>query len=273
MASNAHSFASSASLLIALQFGSRLFTFGLNQALLRFVSPRAFGTAAIQFELLSSTILFLSREGFRNALIRAWNDHGKKNDDSRVASETVNLTFLPTIIGIPVSILASLLYCWSCSKETASQPYFDLAVILYAVASCIELISEPLHIRYEFLPSIVVILINMIRAMGELRTSLRVRAEGAGIIAKTGSTFLVILAGERAGGKGVYALIAFALGQLAYAMTVLFIYVRHYGVNSLKPRRLPGSMYVHKRYPAIKYLQLILSSATSRSIHSISSYL
>jgi oligosaccharide translocation protein RFT1 len=148
MASNAQSFASSASLLVALQLGSRLFTFGLNQALLRFVSPRAFGTAAIQFELLSSTILFLSREGFRNALIRAWNEKDTKDGKHMgVPPDVVNLTLLPAIIGIPVSALVSLIYRSSCSKETSSQPYFDLAVAMYALASCLELGSEPLHIR------------------------------------------------------------------------------------------------------------------------------
>lgn len=138
----AQSFASSTSLLVGLQIGSRLFTFGLNQALLHFVSPGAFGIAAIQFELLSSTILFLSREGFRNALIRAWSD--KKPQDVRI----VNLTLLPMIIGVPIAGLASLTYRASCSRETASQPFFDAAVAIYALAACLELASEPLHIRY-----------------------------------------------------------------------------------------------------------------------------
>ena len=61
---------SSASSLVFLQFFSRIFTFALNQALVRLASPQTFGTAAIQFELLLSTILFLSREGVRNALLR-----------------------------------------------------------------------------------------------------------------------------------------------------------------------------------------------------------
>jgi oligosaccharide translocation protein RFT1 len=135
------SFASSASLLVGLQLGSRLFTFGLNQALLRFVSPGAFGIAAIQFELLSSTILFLSREGFRNALIRAWSD--KKPQEAGI----VNLTLLPMIVGVPVAGLASLVYRASCSRETADQPFFDTAIVIYALASCLELASEPLHIR------------------------------------------------------------------------------------------------------------------------------
>jgi oligosaccharide translocation protein RFT1 len=141
------SFATSASLLIALQLGSRLFTFGLNQALLRFVSPQAFGTAAIQFELLSSTILFLSREGFRNALLRAWSETRPKEGQS-VPSDVSNLAILPSIIGLPVSLITSWLYYQSCSAETKNQSHFSLAVLIYGLASCIELASEPYYVRY-----------------------------------------------------------------------------------------------------------------------------
>ncbi|MCT6562737.1 oligosaccharide translocation protein RFT1, partial [Staphylococcus aureus] len=56
--------------LILLQLLSRLLTFGLNQVLVRLAPPSVFGTAAIQFDLVASTILFLSREGVRNALLR-----------------------------------------------------------------------------------------------------------------------------------------------------------------------------------------------------------
>jgi oligosaccharide translocation protein RFT1 len=142
------SFASSASLLVGLQLGSRLLTFALNQALLRFVSSRAFGTASIQFELLSSTILFLSREGFRNALIRAWNDHQKQDRESSAAPLRItNLSLVPTLVGIPVAVVASALYRTACSRETRTQAYFDFAVLLYSIAACVELASEPMHIK------------------------------------------------------------------------------------------------------------------------------
>jgi oligosaccharide translocation protein RFT1 len=144
-------FLSSASLLVGLQLVSRLFTFVLNQALLRFVSPQAFGTAAIQFELLSSTILFLSREGFRNALLRAWRAHSSNDDDGKgdrvVPLSVSNLSLLPIFIGAPVTVLASAIYRASCSPDTRGQPGFDSAVVIYAFSAIIELLSEPMHIR------------------------------------------------------------------------------------------------------------------------------
>ena len=55
--------------LVLLQLLTRVLTFVLNQSLVRLASPEVFGTAAIQFDLIYSTVLFLSREGIRNALL------------------------------------------------------------------------------------------------------------------------------------------------------------------------------------------------------------
>lgn len=54
--------------LVALQIGSRLFSFGLNQLLLRATSPDAFGVATIQLDTLLATLLFFLREGLRGAV-------------------------------------------------------------------------------------------------------------------------------------------------------------------------------------------------------------
>ena len=59
----------SGSSLVLLQVFSRVVTFVLNQALVRLVSPQVFGTTSIQFELLLSTILFLSREGDEGVVV------------------------------------------------------------------------------------------------------------------------------------------------------------------------------------------------------------
>jgi hypothetical protein len=81
--------------------------------------------------------------------------------------------------------------------------------------------------------------------MGELRTGLRVRSEGTGIVLKTAVTFLVMLFSHRGGVKDKYALTAFALGQFTYALTLFVVYTRHYGFNALKFMRQPGPMCVH----------------------------
>lgn len=147
---------SSASSLVALQLFSRLFTFGLNQAMFRMASPEAFGTAAIQFELMLNTILFLSREGVRNTLLRAWPNHLSAKDrteatcttteDASSASVT-NVAFLPLVLGLPFAIATAFLYMNTAGKNTRSQPHFNLAISMYAVAAVMELLSEPMHNR------------------------------------------------------------------------------------------------------------------------------
>jgi oligosaccharide translocation protein RFT1 len=125
---------------MALQLLSRLFTFALNQALLRLASPSAFGAAAIQFELILSTILFLSREGVRNALLRVGQD---VSADSRI--RRMNLSFLPIALGIPLALVTSVAYAQYASVEMKRQPYFHEAISIYAVAAVAELLSEPLY--------------------------------------------------------------------------------------------------------------------------------
>lgn len=207
----------SASSLVLLQLFSRLFTFALNQALVRLVSPQVFGTASIQFELLLSTILFLSREGVRNALLRAKTpsgDHDKKKDAPGAEDTLIaNISLLPVLLGIPTTILTTFLYIRNSSSETSSQPHFHLSVVIYALSALLELLSEPLYIR----------------AQNELRFDVRVKAEGKAVVAKTAATFLgLVLAGED------WALAAFAGGQAIYAAVLCGEFVRVYAGKGMQ---------------------------------------
>ncbi|KAG6853215.1 hypothetical protein C0991_006118 [Blastosporella zonata] len=201
----------SASSLMGLQLFSRLFTFVLNQAMFRLAPPRAYGTAAIQFELLLSTILFLSREGVRNALLRV----------KSAGPGTRNLSVLPVLLGFPLALVTAWGYAHFAGAEVRGQEHFKTSIALYAGAALLELMSEPMH--------------NL--AMAELRTGVRVRAEGLGITAKTVVTFLVLVYDLRTGGEGGLALIAFAAGQLVYGATVLATYMTAYGIDCWWPKK------------------------------------
>ncbi|RDB21551.1 Oligosaccharide translocation protein RFT1 [Hypsizygus marmoreus] len=225
----------SASSLMGLQLFSRIFTFILNQAMFRLASPRAYGTAAIQFELLLSTILFLSREGVRNALLRV----------KKTGVSTTNLSVLPVLFGFPLALATSYFYARFAGDEVRSQDHFQASIAIYALAALLELLSEPMH--------------NL--AMAELRTGVRVKAEGLGITVKTIVTFLVLLYDMRSGGHTL-ALLAFAAGQLAYGAAVLFIYVAYYGVQSTWPKRPPQTQDKPTHYfdPEILRLSLTMTS-------------
>jgi oligosaccharide translocation protein RFT1 len=72
------------------------------------------------------------------------------------------------------------------------------------------LLSEPLYLR----------------AISELKVHIRVRAEGAAVVAKTVTSVIFLLALNKE-----WSLVAFAGGQVAYGAAVLFIFVREYGTH------------------------------------------
>jgi hypothetical protein len=81
--------------------------------------------------------------------------------------------------------------------------------------------------------------------MGELKTHIRVQAEGTGIIAKTAVTFLAIQVGLRQSTEeGSFALLSFAAGQISYALVVLGIYMRSFGLGPLVLKLKGKSVYV-----------------------------
>lgn len=209
-----------ASSLVLLQLFSRAFTFGLNQALVRLATPQTFGTAAIQFELLLSTILFLSREGVRNALLRSSAKDKKKHSNVALVE---NISLIPILLGVPVSGLTALVYVQFASPSTTSQPHFHLSVAVYAIAAILELLSEPLYIR----------------AQNELRLNVRVRAEGVAVVSKSVVAFLVL-----AFASGEWALVAFAVGQAAYGLSLLIVFLRVYrGDINYVPKRVQTELH------------------------------
>jgi oligosaccharide translocation protein RFT1 len=192
--------AASISSLVFLQVSSRAFTFVLNQALVRLATPQTFGTATVQFELLLSTTLFLSREGVRTALLRQ-----QKTTSSSSSSPNLvhNISLLPAYVGVPIAVALAVLYSATSAPAVRTQSHFHLSVSVYALAAAIELAAEPLYIR----------------AQNELRMDVRVRAEGAAVFLKTLVTFFGL-----AFASSEWALVAFAAGQAAYALATFAVF-------------------------------------------------
>lgn len=192
--------AASISSLVFLQVSSRALTFVLNQALVRLATPQTFGTATVQFELLLSTTLFLSREGVRTALLRQ-----EKSTSSSSSSPNLvhNISLLPAYVGVPIAVALAVLYSATSAPAVRTQSHFHLSVSVYALAAAIELAAEPLYIR----------------AQNELRMDVRVRAEGAAVFLKTLVTFFGL-----AFASSEWALVAFAAGQAAYALATFAVF-------------------------------------------------
>lgn len=211
--------------LILLQLLSRLLTFGLNQVLVRLAPPSVFGTAAIQFDLVASTILFLSREGVRNALLRGErSDAGKDSDDEakardhgRLSAPDSALAALPLRLGAIVATAAVALYLYTAPTSTTAQADFYPALGAYVAASLAELAVEPLYVR----------------ALRASNIRVRVQAEGGMAIVRAVVACGCLIADR----SGTHALLGFAAGHLAGALWLAGRYLWEYGAPALLSTR------------------------------------
>lgn len=183
-----------ASYLILLQFVSRMLTFSLNQIMLRDVSKDTFGIASVNLELLSSTILFISREGFRSVLVRP----------SKNQQQIINLAYIPTCLGLVTTCLTCGYYLSIITQQDlVEMPYYRVAVVSYGLASFTELLVEPLFIV----------------ALNNMYFQLRVMVEGTAVILRCLITFGLT---RYFSGNDKLGILAFAAAQVVYGL-VMFI--------------------------------------------------
>ncbi|KAL0952352.1 hypothetical protein HGRIS_006632 [Hohenbuehelia grisea] len=124
---------------------------------------------------------FLSREGVRHALLRTPKgspsvDNAPRTRISAITSTNIassNLALVPLLLGLPLTVVAAVGYAAYASGEVQLQPGFRATVAVYALAALLELACEPMHNH----------------SVTELKTSVRVRAEGLGVGAKSLMTF------------------------------------------------------------------------------------
>jgi oligosaccharide translocation protein RFT1 len=129
----------------------KLVTFSLNQCLINLTSPEVFGQAAVQLELLLSTVLFLSREGIRIATLRTLIPTGTNanNDDSNEQHQQfqrlVNLSWVPCmLISVAIIVLSGSIVC-----GYQFQSVDIVTVLLYCCGAFLEALGEPLFNAYQ----------------------------------------------------------------------------------------------------------------------------
>jgi oligosaccharide translocation protein RFT1 len=194
----------SAVYLVALQLASRLVTFALNQILLRLTTPAAFGTATIHLELLVHTIVFLSGEGVKDAILRTYSEDNVTDEQRQ---RLVNTSYIPLFCCGPLAVVCCFAYTHLSAQDISRQPFFGLAVALYGVAAVLELAALPFFIRVQ----------------ARLDTRLRVAVEGSAVLLKAVMTLAVMFYM-----KGDGSLLAYGCGQVAYGGTLLARYVYAY---------------------------------------------
>ena len=183
----------------------RIFSFLSSQITFRLVDVASLGKASIELELISSTILFFSREGFRLALTK----------QEYATPQLWNTAWCTVIAHSILAFLGAtwLLYSYS-SNNNNNDPnnddndnYIDtdyqIAGLLYCTAAWIEGWAEP----------------RVLWCLRTLNISTKASAEGIGTLIKTLSTVTCLLA------YPTYPVTAFGIGQLSYALGLnLFLF-------------------------------------------------
>lgn len=257
--------AQGATFLILLQVVSRALTFVVNQVLLRYLSPETLGIFT-QLELFSISVLYFARDSIRVALQRQrtsdepqrldeGGDGGGRKTSLKVAEtnvstrriqEVVNLSYIAVGVGLPLTYIFAKLYIRSASPQVLQTPYLQESLSTYALATALELISEP---------SFAVAQQQMLYGT---RTSAEAFATFIRCLVNCGTA---VWASRTSSSLGA---LPFALGQLSYAIVINIVYglkispLRHKAGFSIFLRSLPGRQYSLSRF-SIPHLTLALN--------------
>lgn len=181
--------------LIFVQVFSRLSTFAINQAVLRYLSPTLLG-ASTQLELFSITILTFARDSLRVALAR--------EGQTPVLQSVINAAHLPLLLSIPLSLGLKFLY-----ENAGLPPVVGIAeaVNLTAIAAIVEVLAEP----------------SFALAAATGHYGIRASADTGATIARGVATFAAVLYADAHGLD--WGVLPFAYGQLAFAVFTLLAYL------------------------------------------------
>lgn len=200
--------------LILIQVASRGLTFIGNQVLLRFLSPELLGIA-VQLELFSVFVLYFSRESLRVALQRQplvrhekAKDGGPVGKTSSLQSQSiVNLSYLVIFLGSCLALGFGCVWYNQADIVVLTSPYFGRSLLLYGMATIIELLSEP---------SFVIIQQNLLYKA-------RAQAETRAAIIKCFAACLTAFLTRRL--RWEPSALPYAIGQCAYAVSLLSFYL------------------------------------------------
>ncbi|KAI8466551.1 MAG: Rft protein-domain-containing protein [Monoraphidium minutum] len=207
--------------LMASQLAARAVTFGLNLAVARHLTPEAYGLSAVQFYLITTTILLLSREGFRRGCMRvkgadapAKGGRGGKGGGASVVDRVLSVSWLC----IPVGAAAAVAVCAVALRQSPNaDEAYRRAVVLHGIAAVLELFAEPFYII----------------ASTQLRFGLRAGVDTAALMLR-GSVTLALLATTR-----LPPALVFSAAQLAFAGVYLVGYMAFAAVLAAKGELRP----------------------------------
>ncbi|KAL3845354.1 hypothetical protein ACJIZ3_002757 [Penstemon smallii] len=211
--------------LLATQFLSRGIPFIFNSWIVRHLTEEDYALYAVQFQLFVTCILFLSREGFRRACMRADIRCGDASETRANAAKLLKVAWITFPLGIIVTLVACLFVFWW-QGLSSSSPYAQ-AILINGLACVLELLAEPFYILSQNL----------------LLLRLRLVAETAATLLRCITTYILITKQH-----DLEKAIVFSLSQVAYGVSIFlgywgyFLLFSSYGTSILFPIRIGNMM-------------------------------
>jgi oligosaccharide translocation protein RFT1 len=234
MARSTESLASNARLLLVMNVFQKLVTFTLNQVMVVTTTPEVMGQAAIQLELLLSTLLFLSREGIRLASLR------ERVKGSGSVQEIVTLSWLPPVVVLVFTMVIAAV------REYNFPSYDSTVVHLYCVAAFVECLGEPCY--------------NLFQNSGNIRP--RLSAEMSAVTAKSATTVICVAYF----GLGVTG---FGIAQVVYSVIYVSVLLAHFisSTHTTDSRRLFSAVdLLPTARLAVDYTRIVTSNMFKTAI-------
>ncbi|KAG7601525.1 hypothetical protein AtNW77_Chr5g0091141 [Arabidopsis thaliana] len=182
------------------QFISRSIPFVFNSWIVRHLTERDYALYAIQFHLFVTCVLFLSREGFRRACLRAGTKRDGPESEENV-TRILKVAWVTVPLGIAITIAACIFVLWW-QNLSYSDPYAQ-AIWIHGFACVLELMAEPLYILSQTL----------------LKLQLRLIVETVATLARCVTLYSLLVMQTN-----MEKVIIFALSQVAYGGSLFIGY-------------------------------------------------
>ncbi|KAM6598413.1 hypothetical protein CsatA_018022 [Cannabis sativa] len=206
--------------LLATQFLSRGIPFVFNSWIVRHLTQEDYALYAVQFHLFVTCVLFLSREGFRRACMRA-----DIKCDGTLMEENVAKLMKVAWLTLPIGVLVTIAGCFFVFwwQDLSYSDSYGQAILINGFACILELLAEPLYILSQNL----------------LLLKLRLMVETVATLLRCITMYVFIV--KQANMDKV---IIFSLSQTAYGACLFlgywgyFLYLRPFRSSTLFPLRL-----------------------------------
>jgi oligosaccharide translocation protein RFT1 len=175
------------------QLLARVVTFILNLITARLLDPDQYGISAVQFHLINSSIVFLSREGVRRSCLRI------ESTEQNYTAKLLSASLIAVPAGLVIS-LASIGILWHGQIEDA---VYRRAAGMQCLAAVLEIVTEPFYVF----------------STARLWFGVRTASEAVASIMKNFVTVLLLA-------RGVCdPIMAVSWGQVSYACSLMSVFV------------------------------------------------